>query len=98
MTDDTEACEAVHGYLFAQFPGADIWDRHDPDPPAHTWGVEERHVAMQLTVSFEFLRAFAPDGIASQLTAWRADEELRAAGATRRVVVTTTGLRTESRK
>ena len=90
--DDVEARAAVQGYLMAEFPGADMWDQHDFDKAAHTWGVEERHVPLLLTVSFEFLRDRAPGAIRARLHDWRVADELRASGATRRVLVTNDGV------
>ena len=90
--DDTEACAAVQGYLVTEFPGGDMWDERDADRSAHTWGVEERHVQLLLTVSFEFLRDQPAGAIRGRLRDWHVADELRASGSTRRVVVTNDGV------
>ena len=95
--DDTEACTAVQAYLMAEFPGADMWDQRDAERSAHTWGVEERHVPLLLTVSFEFLRDQPPAAIEPHLRDWHIAEVLRASGATRRVLVRNDGVQAVAR-
>ena len=95
--DDSEAHAAVQGYLLAEFPGADLWDQPDVDASAHTWGVVERHVPLLLTLTLDLLRDREPGAILARFDDWRVADQLRASGATRRVLVTKDGVQVVAR-
>ena len=90
------AVEIVEAYLHREFPGASLFDFRDGDRSGHTFSVHEGAAHRRLTLSREFLEVVSPERLAMLLAEWRIAVALRDLPAGHRVIMTTSGIRTEA--
>jgi hypothetical protein len=93
-----KAVRAVSEYLERALPGTRVNDAVDFDRHAHSFRLTDASGRMigLVTVSGEFLDDVPAAEIGERLKTMPLKDALSAAGTTARVIVTTTGLRTES--
>jgi hypothetical protein len=96
---EADAVRAVTTHLQQAFPGSSVQDAEDDDRHAYSFRLTDASggpVAL-VTVSDEFLEDVAAQEIDRRLATMRLADVVRAAGPTTRVIVATTGVRTEAR-